>query len=336
MLELRKDPVQKRWVIIASDRPVPQTEHRVSEEQRRGREHCPFCTGSEAQTPREVLRVPVAAGPEPEPWAVRVVPNRFPALVSEGKLKKSGVGMYDRMTGVGAHEVIIETPQHDVAFSELPVEQVEKVLWAYRSRTEELSRDPRIKYVLVFKNNGRVAGASLEHPHSQLIATPVVPRRVHEELSGAESYFTYKERCVYCDILSQELATRVRVCAESPHFALLTPFAARFPYEMVLLPKEHQADFAQTGVGQLADLARMLRDACRAMRSQLDDPPYNFMVHTAPVHHTARDYYHWHIEIIPRLSRIAGFEWGSGFYINPMPPEEAARRLAEAIAAGNP
>ncbi|MBI2944753.1 MAG: galactose-1-phosphate uridylyltransferase [Candidatus Wallbacteria bacterium] len=336
MLELRKDPVLKRWVIIASGRPVAHTEHRVSEEQRRGRQNCPFCTGAEAETPREVLRVPVAAGPDPEPWAVRVVPNKFPALASEGRLHKSGVGMYDRMTGIGAHEVFIETPLHDTAFAELSIEQLEKVLWAYRSRTDELSRDPRIKYVLVFKNNGRAAGASLEHPHSQLIATPVVPRRVQEELAGAESYYAYKERCVYCDILSQELAARARVCVEGKHFVLLTPFASRFPYEMLLLPKDHQADFTSAGADQLSDLARVLRDGCAAMGRQLDDPPYNFMIHTAPVSHTAREYYHWHIEIIPRLTRVAGFEWGSGFYINPVPPEDAARQLAGTLGQSGP
>lgn len=329
MSQLRKDPVTKRWVIIASRREFtwestpekagPPPEPKISETSL-----CPFCPGPQGRTPPDIL-----TGNGPDGWQVRVVANKFPALQIEGPLNKEGQGIYDKMSGVGAHEVIIEHPRHDASFATFTPEEVERILWAYKERSLDLRRDRRFKYLLVFKNSGRSAGASLEHTHSQLIATPVVPKRVIEELTGAESYYAYKERCVWCDIIRQELQTRNRIVAENDQFVALTPFASRFPYELMVLPKEHHADFGELSNAHLAKLAQLLKCTIGGLLRALKDPPYNYVIHTAPVGAPPPESYHWHIEIIPRLTRLAGFEWGSGFYVNPTAPEDACRRLRE-------
>jgi UDPglucose--hexose-1-phosphate uridylyltransferase len=229
MPELRKDPVVGRWVIICTERgkrpndfairpsfPVP--------------EHCPFCVGNEAQTPPEVLAVRNGTPPNSPGWRLRVVPNKFPALQIEGDLERRGVGLFDKMNGIGAHEVIIESNDHAAELSTLPVEDVAAVLGAYRARIIDLKGDPRFKYILVFKNHGEAAGATLQHTHTQLIATPIIPKRVAEELKGARSHFEMKERCIYCDIVQQELADPRRLVSADEHFITMEPFAPRFPY----------------------------------------------------------------------------------------------------------
>jgi UDPglucose--hexose-1-phosphate uridylyltransferase len=325
MSQLRKDPVTKRWVIIVSraDRPweakVPAAAVRPPP-----RESCPFCPGAEGRTPPDILTIGGPAG-----WQVRVVSNKFPALKIEGSLNRAGVGLYDKMDGVGAHEVIIEHPSHDASFATYAPEDVHRILRAYRERSLDLRRDRRLRYLLVFKNSGRLAGATLAHAHSQLIATPVVPRRVMEELEGAAGYYDYKERCVYCDMLRQELATRSRLVFENDGFAVLTPFASRFPFELAVIPKAHGADFAELTDAGISDLSEALSTGIGRLLSALASPPFNYMIHTAPVNLPLPESFHWHIEIIPRLTGVAGFEWGSGFYVNPVAPEQAARTLRE-------
>src|SRR5262249_30289952 len=183
---------------------------------------------------------------------------------------------------------------------------------------------------LVFKNHGEAAGASLEHPHSQLIALPILPSQVIEELDGAKRYFANKERCIFCDIIRQELAAKVRVAAENQDFVTLSPYAARFPFETWILPKHHEAAFENSPTSAFEGLAHMLRQVlCKQVRV-LDNPAYNLVLHSSPLQENTNDYYHWHLELIPKLTKTAGFEWGTGFYINPTPPEEAARFLREA------
>jgi UDPglucose--hexose-1-phosphate uridylyltransferase len=206
---------------------------------------------------------------------------------------------------------------------------VKDVVWAYRERMRDLRNDIRFKYVMVFKNQGEAAGASLEHAHSQLIATPVVPKRVHEELEGAKRHFDYKERCLFCDIVNQELRQQLRVVAETDMFLAIEPFAARFPFETWLIPRRHMNCFSQIGDPEMDDFARMLKLTLGKLRSALADPPYNYSLHTDALNCEARDYYHWHLEIIPKITRVAGFEWGTGFYINPVAPEEAAAYLRQ-------
>jgi len=328
--EFRKDPITGRWVIIATDRARRPSDFSREQVLIKGGRYCPFCPGNEQKTPPEILAYRHSGGPNEPGWTLRVVPNKFPALRVEGDFNRQGEGVYDRMNGIGAHEVIIETPDHNLTLAELPEKRVEDVFWAFRDRMVDLKRDRRMQYLLIFKNHGESAGASLEHTHSQLIALPVVPRRVQEELEGSKRYFDYKERCIYCDIVRQEVETGTRVVLETQAFLAICPFAARFPFEIWILPRRHHSHFEETDPPTMANLAWVQRMVLRKLDAVLEHPAYNFIIHTAPVQEAPKDYYHWHIELTPRLTRIAGFEWGTGFYINPTPPEEAARFLREA------
>jgi UDPglucose--hexose-1-phosphate uridylyltransferase len=330
MSELRKDPVVGRWVIVSTERgrrpsdfgPEPVRPRQTS---------CVFCPGHEDKTPPEILAGrPPGSRPDGPGWTYRVVPNKFPALGIEGELSPSGEGPYDRMHGVGAHEVIIESPDHQASLATLGAEAVTEILLAFRERMLDLKKDGRFQYLLVFKNHGEAAGASLEHPHSQLIATPIIPIMVTEELEGAGKYFGMKERCVWCDIVREERRGRRRLILEAGGFVALAPFAPRFPFETWILPARHRSAFEETGLEDLRGLADLLGVFLRRMNRTLNDPAFNFMLHSAPLHDAALDHFHWHLEIVPRLTRVAGFEWGSGFFINPVPPEDAALALREA------
>jgi UDPglucose--hexose-1-phosphate uridylyltransferase len=233
------------------------------------------------------------------------------------------------MNGIGAHEVFIESPDHDATLSTMPLRAVEELLKAFRDRMLDLRGDRRFQYTLIFKNEGQVAGATLEHSHSQLIALPIVPIQVQEELDGCRKHFELKERCIYCDIIRQEMQTRGRIVAETPLFIALEPFAPRFPFETWVLPKRHLSSYPASTAEDFRDLAGLLQDTLRRLDRALSNPPYNFVLHTSPFRDETNDYYHWHIEIMPKLTNIAGFEWGSGFYINPTPPEEAAAFLRD-------
>ena len=332
MPELRKDPIIGRWVIISTERGKRPTDFPARTDRVDAR-MCPFCPGNESATPPEILALR-EDGTEPNTpgWRVRAISNKFPALMIEGDLQREGVGIFDKMNGVGAHEVIIETPDHEQELEHLPVSQVAEVLWMYRARVLDLQKDSRFRYIMVFKNKGVAAGASLSHSHSQLIATPVVPKRVAEELDGAHKYYEYKERCIFCDIIRQELGDGTRVVTENESFVALAPFAPRFPFETWLLPKAHQARFVEISEESVQLMAAILKDCLWRIGRVLNNPPYNFMIHAAPHANGHGLQYHWHIEIIPKLTRVAGFEWGTGFYINPTPPEDAAKYLREISA----
>jgi len=328
--ELRKDPVVGRWVIISTERARRPSDFGPDPVRTRGG-HCVFCPGNEGQTPPEILALRPPDRPSNGPgWSLRVVPNKFPALRIEGALEPEGIGLYDRMSGVGAHEVVIETPDHTATLATLPEAAVTDVFWAFRERIVDLKKDPRFEYVLIFKNHGEAAGASLEHPHSQLIATPIVPIMVEEELEGSARYFRKKERCVWCDIIRQERQGDGRLIREGEGFITLAPFAPRFPFETWILPTTHRAAYDEVGPEEVRALAAVVADLIGRMNRVLTDPPFNFMLHTAPLHAPSPNHYHWHLEVIPKLTKVAGFEWGSGFFINPTPPEEAARYLREA------
>ena len=332
MPELRKDPITGRWVIIATERAKRPTDFVRERVEIRGTGFCPFCAGNEAKTPPEIHSYRNDGSQRNTPgWSLRVVSNKFPALGIEGTMNRQGEGLYDKMNGIGAHEVIIETPEHQHTLATMPVRGVEDVLWAYRDRIIDLKKDRRFKYVLIFKNHGDAAGASLEHTHSQLIALPVVPKRVREEVNNAKDYYSYKERCIFCDIIQQEMEDTVRVIAENESFITIAPYAPRFPFEMWILPKIHQSAFEESQKHELQHLAAMLKDMLSRLDRVLDFPAYNHIIHTSPIPESSNDYYHWHLEIMPRLTKIAGFEWGTGFYINPTPPEESAKFLREAM-----
>lgn len=330
MPQLRKDPVLGRWVIISTERGKRPTDFAHDAEVRRGG-FCPFDEGNEDKTPPEVLVYRRSPGAANSPgWQVRVVPNKFPALSIEGELDRAGEGMYDKMNGVGAHEVIIETPDHDVEFADLPVDHIALTVKAAQERMLDLQGDTRFRYIQLFRNRGNAAGASLEHPHSQLIALPILPKRLIEELAGSKKYYGYKERCVFCDIVAQEVWTKSRIVWENERFISIVPFAARFPFEVWILPRKHDPAFEDMRDEGRIQYAQALKQALMRINTALAHPPYNLIIHTSPCGEGDLEYYHWHCEIMPRLAKVAGFEWGSGFYINPTTPEDAARYLREA------
>ena len=329
MPELRKDPIHGMWVIISTERSRRPSDF-APEDRRPIGGFCPLCEGNEDRTPPEIIAFRDNGTPPNSPgWTLRVVPNKFPALRIEGELAREGDGVYDKMNGIGAHEVVIETPQHSETLATLPLKAVENVLWAYRERMIDLRRDQRLRYVLVFKNHGLAAGASLEHPHSQIIALPIIPKRVSEEIEGAKNYFRYKDRCVFCDIIRQELQQGRRVINENKSFVSIAPFASRSPFETWILPKTHHPSFEHMESFQYEQAAQILSDTLQRMNQVLDNPPYNYVIHTSSFPETDYEYYHWHFEIMPKLTKVAGFEWGTGFYINPTPPEEAAEYMRE-------
>ncbi len=336
MSELRKDPVINRWVIIATERGKrPHNFASVEEQQETG--VCPFDEGNEFMTPGEIcgVRNPHTLANE-KGWQIRVVPNKYPALRVEGSLEREGVGMFDKVSGIGAHEVVIETPFHHDPFHHRPIDRIADLMKIYHCRINDLYRDERLLYVLVFKNLGTRAGASLPHEHSQIIATPIIPKRVSEEIIGSLEYFNYKSRCVFCDVIREEKRFGSRVVYENASFISICPFASRFPFELWLLPKRHMAGYTMMTQQETVELAECLSMTMKKLAGALGDPQYNWMIHSEPNPAMQRSpwpdlhaHYHWHFEIIPKLTRIAGFEWGTGIYINPTPPEEAAGFLRE-------
>ena len=350
MSELRKDPITGNWVIIAPERAGRPTDFaKGAAEFVRRSEACPFCPGNEAMTPPAVMTVPASSNPdEPgEPgwparpaWEVRVFPNKFPALDAigaGGSVGEAGAGLtvlFERLDGVGVHEVIVETPDHGATLATLSLESIENVLRVYQARIRELEKDQRIRQVVIFRNHGPEAGATLEHGHSQLIALPIVPLRVREEVEGARAYFSSKSRCIYCDIAQQEERDGKRLILKNEHFIVVAPYASRFPFEAWLLPRRHSARFEDTSENECGSLAGALKSILASLDEVLDRPPYHFIIHSAPFRESSDESYHWHIEIMPILARVAGFEWGTGIYINPTPPEEAAQTLREIIDLG--
>jgi len=336
MPELRKDPVLGRWVIIATERAKRPDQFSSQPQEGPTEKECPFCEGREQETPPEIYAMrPKFTAPNTPGWDLRVVPSIAPFLRIEGDLERRGKGLYDIMNGIGAHEIVLETNQHIANMADLSEEQITKVLTTYVDRINDLEKDERFKYVLVFKNYGWTAGAGrIKHCRSQLIATPVNPKRVKEELVGAKQYYDYHERCIFCDLIKQELQSQERVVLDIDGFIAICPFAARFPFEVWILPKKHSPDFTSLEPGMRPDLAKVIKMTLSKLKKGLGDPPYNYVLHTAPFRRGKLGYwksidrdYHWHIEIIPRLTRVAGFEWGTGFYICPLPPEDAAKFL---------
>lgn len=331
MSTIRTDPVTGRRVIIASERADRPRSFRDDDSGLPYTEHCPFCVGNEDATPEDIRTYPDGDGG----WSVRVVPNKYPAVHTNEELNDRSDELYESYSGVGAHEVIIESPDHVVDLVDLSDAQVATVLKAWRERVADLERDERLEHVLPFKNHGAPAGASIEHAHSQLIALPMVPERIQDELDGAQAHHEETGGCVYCDIIDKNLQQRDRLVYADDDVVVLAPFAPRFPFELTILPREHQSRFEHADAGLDRSMAAALNDTLGRLNRALDSPPYNLAVHTAPLRQGELPYFHWHIELIPTLSHIAGFEWGSGYHINPTSPESAARHLRD-IAAETP
>jgi UDPglucose--hexose-1-phosphate uridylyltransferase len=320
MSELRRDPILNRWVIISPERgarprvftpPLPSYE--------KGKEECPFCAEYDLLTPTE-----------PQ---VKVVPNKYPFLFSNIPLIKEGEGMYDKMSGFGYHEIIIESPKHDENFITMSHLEIKPILRVYKEKMKmykELLKE-EIRYVLIYKNYGYAAGAQISHPHSHIVALPIVPKSTQEETKGAQWYYNYKNRCIYCDIVREELRLKERLILENKNFVAFIPFAPRFSYEVWIVGIRHEPFYFNITDDEIDSLAKIISELFLRISRILGDPPYNLIMHNAFFGKEEIEVsYHWHIEIIPQLVKLAGFEWGSGFYITPIIPEEAAKAFREA------
>ena len=326
MPELRKDYVTDTWVVFSTVRSKRPEEFRAPGKKTPA-EKCPFCYGHEHMTPPEILAYRKEGPRNGSGWWIRCVPNKYPALEVEGEVHHRVRQLFHSVNGVGAHEVIVETPDHDATMSELSDFQVQEIITAYKQRYLDLTKDKRFKYILIFKNHGEKAGASQTHPHSQLIATPIVPRRIMEEVTaGIRHYEATGGSCIWCDIVETEQEEEKRVVSENEMFIALSPYAARFPFETWILPKAHETAFEDITDQERTPFARILKDALGRLNRILDDPPFNYYIHTSPTDRKDSRY-HWHLEITPRLTETAGFERGTGVYINPVMPEDAAQIL---------
>jgi len=331
MSEVRRDPVIGRWVIVESaEKSMKPADYDKSVHALGQGAVCQFCNGREAQTPPEVDAIREGYAPNTSGWRSRVVPNKFPALRIEGELDRRGNGVYDMSNGVGAHEILIETPHHEKNFADYTIEEAVNVIKLYQNRSASLARDKRFKYIMIFKNYGQSAGASVEHAHSQIIALPLVPKYVAEELEGAHKYFNFRGRCVFCDMIQQEHQDQRRIITSNDAFISFCPFVPRYPFESWIFPKNHNSDFVTMQDQEREQLAGILKDVMLRIKTCLSDPSYNFYLHVKPVDYEEKSY-HWHIEIVPQLTRIAGFEWGTGFYVVRTAPSVAAEYLRSAV-----
>jgi UDPglucose--hexose-1-phosphate uridylyltransferase len=330
MPELRKDYATNTWVVFSASRGQRPGAFR-SGKSATDPQQCPFCYGHEHMTPPEVFARRKNGAPNGPGWSIRCVPNKYPALEAEGEVERHVSRLFQSVNGVGAHEVIIETPGHEDHLSMRNESQVEEILTAYKQRYLDLARDPRFKYILIFKNHGERAGASISHPHSQIIATPIVPLRILEEVDALNRFHESTDgSCLYCEIVKTELKEGKRIVSENESFVALSPYAARFPFETWILPVAHRMAFEDLTDSERTPFARILKDTLGRIHRLLDDPPFNYYIHTAPSDRKEASY-HWHLEITPQLTETAGFERGTGFYINPVMPEDAASILRERV-----
>jgi UDPglucose--hexose-1-phosphate uridylyltransferase len=334
MSEYRQDPLSRRWVIIGCDDRAARPNEFVEATTRDSNVACPFCAGNESATPSAIATYGANGRGT---WLVRVVPNKYPAITADTASQPTPPPLSHQwaggsVPGFGQHEVIIESPRHVASLSELTIAEAELVFAAYRDRIRDFKADGRYRYVQIFKNVGPAAGASLEHVHSQLLALPGVPEVVEQELVSSNEYFQQHRRSLLLDLLNQELVLGARIVAQSDHFVAFCPHASRFPYEVWLAPRQHQSRFELVESGELRELAGLARELIGGIERAVGQTAYNYFLHTLPFDTAAHDHYHWHIEIIPRLTKVAGFEWSTGCFINPYPPESAAAHLREVMS----
>jgi UDPglucose--hexose-1-phosphate uridylyltransferase len=326
MPELRQNRFTKEWVIVATERAKRPEELRVQRDSRPPLPHysetCPFCPGNERLAPPEVMAIPAN-----EHWQVRVVPNKFAALAREGEPWRKIERSRRSMNGIGIHEVIVETPDHAVTTARLPVPQVAEILRCYRQRFAEVSADPRVAHITIFKNHGTAAGTSIEHPHSQLIGTPVISSQVRHRLYEAIRHYDEFGECIFCEAIKEDIEEPARLVLTSEMFIAVEPFASSTPFATYIYPRRHVASFGDINDGEIGDLARVLKTVLAKLYVGLQNPDFNYAIRTAPHESAGVPYYHWYLSIIPRLTRVAGFELGSGTFINTVLPEAAAEFL---------
>lgn len=339
MPEIRQDVTTKEWVIIASERAKRPDDFKKKcdrTEQKPFVDTCPFCPGNESMTVGEVYRQTLPERTHGASWGVRVVPNLYPALTPNGSLYRTVEGsLFHRLDGVGQHEVVIETPLHNHFIFDMEDSEVLSIIDAYRARFAELRQDKRFKLILIFKNHGKAAGTSLEHPHSQIIATPVVPASIRNKYEMATSYFDDTERCVYCDVVHEEIHLKRRIVLITDSFVVFHPFASRSPFETWIAPIRHRSSFGNISDAEAVDLAHVLRVVFKKLYVGLGDPDFNYLIHSAPLADEDKHYYLWHVQILPKLTTPAGFELGSGMSINSAFPEETAEYMRRIDVEGS-
>ena len=329
MSELRRDPLLRRWTIIAPERRADLISRRLARQPIAGETPCPFCPGSEAMNPQEIHVVKVdPTTRNPQGWAVRIVPDRKPLLRIEGEVERRGVGLFDLMSATGAHELVTDTPEHTAHWADFDLTQMERLLNSYLLRYNDLRNDPRFRHVVVMKNYG-APWSRYPHQHSHIVAMPFTPRRIDDEFIGAKEYFRLKERCVFCDALREEESQRQRIVSANEHFVAMAPFASGFPFETWVLPRRHMPDFGDLSERSLPALAAIFRDTMEKLRTTLHDPHFSLALHSGPLSRENADEFHWHWELIPHLGGEIGMEWATGVYFNPIAPEDAAACLRE-------
>jgi len=339
MSELRQNFFTKEWVIIATERakrPEELVTNRAAQIVPAFVETCPFCPGNESQAPIEVMRFPANTN---EPWAVRVCPNKFAALSSEAHPTRSVKHLRRCVEGFGFHEIIVDSPDHSSCIALLPDAQVAKILGVYKERYNALSVDHRIAHVTIFKNHGVDAGASQPHPHSQLIATPVIPSQVRHRLHEALRHYDDAGECMFCHMVQREVEDHTRIVLKGDHFVAMEVFASATPFATHIFPLRHMATFGEITTAEISDLARVLRTLLAKLYIGLQNPDLNFTIRSGPSDYIGARHFHWYVSVIPRLTRVAGFELGSGMFINTVLPEAAAEFLRnvqseKAVGAG--
>jgi UDPglucose--hexose-1-phosphate uridylyltransferase len=339
MPELRQNPATKEWVIISTERAKRPEEFGmgpVKEASEEIKNHCPFCEGNESLTPPEILAFRTyGTKPNSSGWWLRVIPNAFPALVPQGSSTRvKDLDFFNYMPGLGEHEVIIESPKHDLHIATMKEKQVAEIFLAYRERYVALCCDPKFELITIFKNHGKSAGTSIKHPHSQLIATPITPSHMRHRVEEAMRFFDDSGRCVHCVMIEKEQKFKERVVLETDNFIVFEPFASRSPFETAVLPKKHGASYGEITPELSKELAFTMKKTLEKICKGLNNPDYNYMITSSPCHESNEEYFHWHIMIVPRVAAVAGFELGSGIYINTVIPEKAAKYLREINVQG--
>ena len=337
MHELRKDILLGRWIEVLSESKEPSGYH-LPLNKGSAEKSCVLCSSRENETPREITSIRRQGTlPDTPGWWVRAIPSFNPLFKVEGDLDRRGVGLYDRMNSIGANEILIESPEHDVKPEDMGLEQMVRVIKLYRDRIVDLNKDLRLRYILISKNSMFDPWETFYHPVSSLLATPVIPKKIKDELENAEQYYDYKERCIFCDIIREELKVGERIILETKNFLCFCPYASTFPFESWIIPKKHSCDFQEISPEEIEDMGFIFMSVLKELRAVFKgELPFSYFLHTAPNRvprrnhwHTLGDDYHWHLEIIPRLIRRNGFELGSGLFILTTSPEKAAKFLRE-------
>lgn len=331
MSELRRDPLLRRWVIIAPERRADLITRRLTPRPMVQETPCPFCPGNEHLNPQEIYVARVGAtAANPQGWAVRITPDQRPLLRIEGRVERRAVGLFDLMSATGAHELVTDTSEHDAQWADFDLAQMGRLLRSYLVRYNDLRKDPRFRHTVIMKNYG-APWSRYPHQHSHIVAMPFIPRRIDDEFLGAREYYRLKERCGFCDGLREEEACQERIVAANSEFVALAPFASGFPFEIWVLPRRHMPDFGGLGERDLPALAAIFQETMSKLRTTLQDPHFSLALHSGPLNGEHSDEFHWHWELIPHLSGELGMEWATGVYFNPIAPEDAAACLREGL-----